>query len=188
MHPNGVASAAWVIAAAHSKAPFYAAAGVLVAWAVLLAITGIRRPDFPGSARRARLVMLTTAVLTGATVTSAVATGSNPAEERKAPAPRPGAGGPQNALRLAADPAGALTFDKKHANVAAGAVAIELVNKSPIPHNVTIAMGARVVGDTPTVTSRSTSGQGDLRPGDYVFYCSVPGHREAGMQGTLTVR
>ena len=33
-------------------------------------------------------------------------------------------------------------------------------------------------------TSKVTA---DLKPGKYEFYCSVPGHEQAGMKGTLTV-
>ena len=28
----------------------------------------------------------------------------------------------------------------------------------------------------------------DLKPGKYTFYCDIPGHRDAGMQGTHTVK
>jgi plastocyanin len=182
MHPNGVASAAWVFASAPSKVPFYVAGGLLAGWAVVLSATGLRSPEFPGSQGRARLVMLTSAVLVVATMTAAVVT----AGEEKGEAAGGEAAG--RALQLAADPKGQLAFDKKKATVSAGTVAIDFVNRSSLPHNVTIAKGSKVIAHTKTITGATTSTNANLPAGDYVFYCSVDGHRQGGMQGTLTVK
>jgi plastocyanin len=91
-------------------------------------------------------------------------------------------------LQLTADPTGQLAYDKKHAAVKAGNLAIRFVNKSSVPHNVTIAKAARVVASTKTINRATTTSTANLSPGDYVFFCSVDAHRQAGMQGTLTVR
>jgi plastocyanin len=89
-------------------------------------------------------------------------------------------------LQLAADPGGALAFDKDTLDAPAGTVTIELTNDSSVPHNVEVE-GNGVEEESDTVTGESTSLTVDLEPGTYDFYCAVPGHREAGMEGTLTV-
>ena len=33
----------------------------------------------------------------------------------------------------------------------------------------------------------SAAATAELDPGEYIYYCSIPGHRESGMEGTLTV-
>jgi plastocyanin len=188
MHPTGVASAAWVFASAPSKVPFYLAGGLLAGWAVLLSAMGLRHPDFPESSGRARLVMLTSGLLVAAAVTTAVVTaGEESAEPASAPSGPAGAAA-ASALRLTADPTGKLAFDKKTATVSAGKVAVDFVNRSPLPHNVTIAKGGKVVANTKTITGATANTTADLSPGDYVFYCSVDAHRQGGMQGTLTVK
>jgi plastocyanin len=66
-------------------------------------------------------------------------------------------------------------------------VTIEMANMSPLEHNVTVAQGSAVLGATPTFKGGTRSLTLSLKPGTYTFYCSVPGHRQAGMEGTLSV-
>jgi plastocyanin len=89
-------------------------------------------------------------------------------------------------LKLAADPSGTLSYNTKQLSAAAGKVTVDFVDASPVPHDVVIAQGSKVLGQTPVKTGSSTLNV-TLKPGTYTFYCSVPGHRQAGMQGTLTV-
>jgi plastocyanin len=171
-------------AAAPSKLPFYIAGGLLAVWAVLLAAWGITHAEFPGSEGRGRLVMLTSFVLVAATITTAVVTGGGE-EHAAGSTAAPKATG--RTLALSADPGGALRFDKTRAAVLAGRVTVELTNDSTIQHNVTIAEGSRTLGATDTITESTDTVRLELRPGDYVFFCSVVGHRESGMEGSLTV-
>jgi plastocyanin len=176
-----------MFAAAPSKVPFYIAGVLLVVWVVVLAALGISHADsFPGSPGRARLVMLTSFVLVAATITTAVLTGGEDAEERGPEAgARPAATG--RTLALVADPGGALRFDMTRAAVFAGRVTVRLTNDSTVEHNVTIAQGPKTFGATKTLTESTGTLAVDLAPGDYVFFCSVAGHRESGMEGTLSV-
>lgn len=93
-------------------------------------------------------------------------------------------------LALAADPSGQLKFTKTTLSAKAGEVKIEFTNQASLPHNLTIAQGSggAVAGATPTFQGGTKTLSVKLKPGTYTFYCSVPGHRQAGMQGTLTVQ
>lgn len=92
-------------------------------------------------------------------------------------------------LTLSANPSGGLSFDKHTLSAKAGKIVIRFTNDSPLDHNVTVkrASGGPVLGATPTFSGGTKSLTLTLSPGKYTYYCSVPGHREAGMVGTLTV-
>jgi len=99
-----------------------------------------------------------------------------------------GGGGGGETLQLAADPSGALKFDKTSLEATAGNVTIDFTNDSSLPHDVKL-QGPGVDGEgTDTITGSSTSVTLDLQPGEYTFYCSVDGHRAAGMEGKLVVK
>jgi cytochrome c oxidase subunit 2 len=99
-------------------------------------------------------------------------------------------GGPTTggAIEISADPDGALAFDVDELRADAGTVTIAMANPSPLPHNVAIKGGDGIDVKGEIVGSGETSTvEADLAPGTYTFYCSVPGHEEGGMTGTLTV-
>jgi plastocyanin len=109
-----------------------------------------------------------------------------------APAPTTTTSGPTTAapgtLHLAANPGGLLRFSTSSLSAKAGTVNIAMTNMSPVEHNLTVEGAGKVLGATPTFTGGTRTLTLNLKPGTYTFYCSVPGHRAAGMQGTLTVK
>jgi plastocyanin len=93
------------------------------------------------------------------------------------------------ALTLEANREGALSYNKTSLTASAGKVSIDFTNMSPLGHNMTIeSSSGKVVGATPTFQGGSKTLTVDLKAGTYKFFCSVPGHRMAGMEGTLTVK
>jgi uncharacterized cupredoxin-like copper-binding protein len=79
-----------------------------------------------------------------------------------------------------------LKFDPSTATVKAGTVSIVLTAGKAVNHDVVI----QDVSKGPVVAAaagKTKTGTVDLQPGTYTFYCDVPGHRGAGMEGTLTV-
>ncbi|HEY7965624.1 MAG TPA: plastocyanin/azurin family copper-binding protein [Solirubrobacteraceae bacterium] len=185
-----------------SKTAFFIAAGLLVAWALLVSAVGIRSANFPSSRSQGRAAMAITALLVAFAAAMAVYTAKTPPGAKPyrtgaitngiAPTATPvGAvaaptGGP---LKLAANPSGQLAFDTKTLTAASSNVTIDFANASPLMHNVTIANGAgKVLGATTTFIGGSRTLSLHLPPGTYTFYCSVAGHEQAGMKGTLIVR
>ena len=108
-------------------------------------------------------------------------------EEQGSAGGQPSAGGPGGTLMLAADPT-QIAYDKSSLQSRPGEVTIDFDNPAQVGHDVAIEQGSRQIAKTDVITDSETSVSTQLAPGRYVFYCTVPGHREAGMQGTLTVR
>jgi plastocyanin len=101
----------------------------------------------------------------------------------------PKAAGASQKLALAANPEGQLKYNTTSLSASAGSVSIDFANMSPVGHNVTIeSSSGTVVGATPTFQGGTRTLALTLKAGTYKFFCSVPGHRMAGMEGTLTVK
>ena len=109
--------------------------------------------------------------------------------EEKAEEAEGGSAGSASTLDVEADPSGNLAFTSDSATAKAGKVTIDFTNSSPVPHDVKIEDGSgEEIGGTEAIAEGSESAEVELKPGTYTYYCSIPGHRQAGMEGTLTVK
>ena len=114
-------------------------------------------------------------------------TAAPPAESSESGEEAEGASG--STIAFEANPEGQLMFTAMTATGKAGNDTIEFKNPSSTPHNVAIEDSAgKTVAETKTITKGETSTMVELEAGTYTFYCSIPGHREAGMEGTLTIK
>jgi plastocyanin len=88
-------------------------------------------------------------------------------------------------LSIPADPNGQLAYATNRASAPAGDLKVQMPNRSGTPHDIVIDGK----GKGEVVQGGGTSEfEASFDSGSYTYYCSVPGHREAGMQGRLTVR
>jgi plastocyanin len=184
---------------------FYICGIALAVSAVVMSIIGLRFEKFPGRAFPA--VILWFAVLVGGATTFAVL---HAQDEQKAKAaelsganekitseendngtaqkPAPVAPkGPGGTLQLAASPT-QLAFNTKKLTSKPGKVTIDFNNPAAIQHDVAIEKDGKQIAISPLIASSKTSVTANLSPGTYTFLCTVPGHAQAGMQGTLTVK
>jgi plastocyanin len=100
----------------------------------------------------------------------------------------PAAKGPGGTLQLAADPT-ELAFDKTSLSSKPGKVTIDFDNPSALEHDVAIeGPEGKEIATSALIAKSETSVSANLAPGTYHYFCTVPGHREGGMEGTLTVR
>jgi mono/diheme cytochrome c family protein len=111
----------------------------------------------------------------------------------------PGAGKPAvekgGKLSVPASPSGQLAYVSNKASGTPGPVTIEMPNMSGVSHNIAIETGeggatpkGSKLGASPYTTKTTATVNVSLKPGTYTFFCEAPGHRPAGMYGTLTVK
>jgi plastocyanin len=181
---------------------FYIAGGILAVSAVAVSFIGLKAERFPG--RMGVPVALGFLVLIGVAATFSVQNGQEESEHRaheleqanseieheeeQAPAEAPAAatGKEATTLKLAAS-ADEIAYDTTELTASAGEVTIEFTNPSALEHDVAIQKDGAEIAKTETISESEESVSTQLEAGEYTFLCTVPGHAEAGMQGTLTV-
>lgn len=191
---------------------FYVFGIALAISAVVLSFIGLKAQNFPGKAFP--LVVLWFLVLAGGATTFAVLHAQDEQHHKEAEFEQAGediekeqtsepfeeeekeveseegggeASGPGGTLEVIANES-ALLYEEESLETESGKVTVEFNNPSSIEHDVAIEKDGEEIGGTELISGGEASTTVELEPGDYVFFCTVPGHREAGMEGPLTVK
>jgi plastocyanin len=194
---------------------FYICGIALAASAVVVSLLGLRIKDFPG--RAFPMVVLWFVALIGCSTTFAVLHAKDEEKAKAAELEQAGreiereqtsgpyekgaqgakttpgaakaaAKGPGGTLQLAASPT-AIAYDKTSLTSKPGKVTIDFTNPATLEHDVAIeGPEGKELAVSSLIGKGKTSVSASLAPGTYKFFCTVPGHREAGMEGTLRVR
>jgi plastocyanin len=191
---------------------FYVFGIALVLSALVLSALGLRSESFPPSRIVLAAVVAYLVALVGATSTFAVLNARDEQrkrdaeqadEEIEAPAgggqtTAPTGGGtttttepppaPGETVKVSSPADGSLVFEPTTLTAKAGTVTIDYDNPSPVDHSVAIESGSETLDESEIAADATLTATADLEPGKFVYYCTVPGHREAGMEGTLTIR
>ena len=91
-------------------------------------------------------------------------------------------------LQIDADPNGQLAYVTDKAEAPPGQLTVRMGNESPVEHDIAVDNGGVTAKGEVVGKGGTSEFQADFPPGEYIYFCTVPGHREAGMEGTLTVR
>jgi uncharacterized cupredoxin-like copper-binding protein len=111
-----------------------------------------------------------------------------PATGEQGGAPPPPAAAAQT-LDVTSPADGGLIFEPADLAGEAGAITLAYANPSPVPHSIAVEDEGQgdVLAESEVITNAEVEITAEFVPGEFIYFCTVPGHREAGMEGVLTV-
>jgi plastocyanin len=189
-------------------AVYYVLGILLVVWALGLSALGLARPDFPPSGQGGRLLIGVTALIVAGALVALLATThkEHPREEATAKAAelkkeqqQEKSGGPSTAPGTPTPPAqGGKTVkatEKEFSitlasgnSLTAGRYTFAIQNVGKIQHDLAVQGNGKQVKTPLLDPGASKDLPASLKAGKYKFYCTVPGHEQAGMKVDVTVK